>query len=95
MIDRRILLGCIGMLFVALLPLPYAYYMILRVVIFGVSVYIAAAAFSEEKSDLAWIMAITALVYNPVIPVHMMREAWAFINLLTIGLLGYLYKLNR
>lgn len=83
------------MLGLALLPLPYAYYMLLRVAIFGVSAYLAVAAFSSEKTGLAWVLAINALVYNPVFPVHMTKDGWTIINLFTIGLLSYVYKLNR
>ena len=95
MIDRRLLIGCIAMLGLALLPLPYAYYMLLRVVIFGVSAYLAVAAFSADKTELAWMLAINALIYNPVFPVHMTKDVWMIINLLTIGLLVNIYKLKR
>jgi len=95
MIDSKILIGCIVLLGLALLPLPYVYYMLLRVGIFGVSAYLAVTAFSEEKTGPAWILAINALVYNPVFPVHMAKEGWTIINLLTIGLFCYVYKLNR
>ena len=95
MIDRRLLIGCIVMLGLALLPLPYAYYMLLRIVIFGVSAYLAVAAFSADKTELAWMLAINALIYNPVFPVHMTKDVWMIINLLTIGLLVNIYKLKR
>ena len=95
MIDNKILIACIVMLAIALLPLPYAYYMLLRVVIFGASAYLAVAAFSEDKTELAWVLAINALIYNPILPVHMTKDGWTIINLLTIGLFGYVYKINR
>ena len=92
MIDNRILMACIAMLVLALLPLPYAYYMLLRVAIFGVCAYLAVAAFSNEKAELGWMLAVSALVYNPVFPVHMTKDGWTVVNLLTIGLFGYIYK---
>ena len=95
MIDNKILIACIFGLAIALLPLPYAYYMLLRVAIFGISAYLAVAAFSSGRTGLAWALAINALVYNPVFPVHMTKDGWTIINLLTIGLLGYVYKINR
>lgn len=95
MIDNKILIACIVMLAIALLPLPYAYYMLLRVVIFGVSAYLAVAAFSAGKTELTWMLAINALIYNPVFPVHMTKDVWIIINLLTIGLLVKIYKLKR
>ena len=95
MIDNKILIASIVMLAIALLPLPYAYYMLLRVVIFGVSAYLAVAAVSADKNELAWMLAINALIYNPVFPVHMTKDVWIIINLLTIGLLVKIYKLKR
>ena len=94
MIDSRVLAGCIVFLGLALLPLPYAYYMLLRVAIFGISAYLAVAAFSSGRTGLTWALAINALVYNPVFPVHMTKDGWTIINLLTIGLLSYVYRLK-
>ena len=94
MIDNKILIACVVMLAIAMLPLPYAYSMLLRVVIFGASAYLAVAAFSADKTGLAWILAINALVYNPVFPVHMTKDGWTIINLLTIGLLSYVYRMK-
>ena len=95
MIDNKILVGCIVMLGLALLPLPYAYYMLLRVAIFGVSAYFASTVFSGGKTGLAWVLAINALIYNPIFPVHMTKDGWTIINLFTIGLFGYVYRLKR
>ena len=92
MIDNRLLIACMAILAIALLPLPYTYYMLLRVVIFGVSAYLAITAFSAGKTELTWVLAINALIYNPIFPVHMTKDGWVVINLLTISLFGYIYK---
>jgi len=81
-----------AILAIALLPLPYTYYMLLRVVVFGVSAYLAITAFSAGKTELTWVLAINALIYNPIFPVHMTKDGWVVINLLTISLFGYIYK---
>ena len=88
-IDQRILLGSMVALGVALLPLPYAYYMLLRVGVCGVFAYLAYTASQSNEQGLAWVLSITAVIYNPFAPLHLGREVWTMINLFTIGLLFY------
>lgn len=74
----------------ALLPLPYAYYMLLRVGMCGVFAYLAYTASQSNEQGLAWALGITAAIYNPFVPLHLGREVWSIINLATIGVLFYL-----
>jgi len=78
----------IVMLFLALVPImPYAYYMVLRLVLFGVCAYLAYQAYQSRLRVLTWFLAGTALLYNPFLRVHLTRTLWSFINILTIILL--------
>lgn len=43
-------------------------------------------AHSQNKQGWTWALAITALIYNPIIRVHLTREIWSIINLATIAL---------
>ena len=88
-IDQRILVGSIVALGVALLPLPYAYYMLLRVGMCGVFAYLAYTASQSNEQGLVWVLGITAVIYNPFAPLHLGREVWTVINLATIGLLFF------
>lgn len=80
---------------------PYAYYQLLRIVCFGVFVYIAIDLYrtivllrtlSLKTSDLkvwTWIFLALALIYNPFVPFHLERDegiiCWQNINWLTIA----------
>jgi len=88
-IDQRILIGSVIALVVALLPLPYAYYMLLRVGMCGMLAYLAYTASQSNQQGLTWVLGITAVIYNPFAPLHLGREVWTVINLGTIGLLFY------
>ena len=88
-IDKRILVGSMIALMVALLPLPYAYYMLLRVGMCGILAYLAYAASQSNQQGLTWVLGITAVIYNPFVPLHLGRELWTVVNLATIGLLFY------
>lgn len=79
----------IGMLLWALVPAnPYGYYILLRIVICGIFVYLAVRAFDLRKFGWVWALAITAAIYNPIIRVHLTREIWSVVNIATIVVLA-------
>lgn len=59
----------------------YGYYKILRWVVCGVGTYSAFVAMSSEKTSWAWALGITAMVFNPIIPIHLDRDTWAVIDI--------------
>ena len=69
-----------GMLFGALARHSYDYYTLLRWVVSGVSAFAAFQAAESDKAGWAWALAIVAIAFNPVIPVHLQRDTWAFID---------------
>lgn len=74
---------------IALAPMPYGYYQLLRVVVFGVGVYLAWAEYRSAKALTRWAAALSAMafVFNPLLPIHLPREVWAFLNLGSAALL--------
>lgn len=70
------------LLLIAAIPaMPYAYYTLMRVVVCGISIYQATQFFSESKLGWALFFAAFAVLFNPIIPVHLDRTTWAFINI--------------
>lgn len=65
---------------------PYGYYILLRWVCCGIFAYLAFQALEHEKQGWVWMLGITALVYNPIFRVHLNRELWSIINVVTIGI---------
>jgi len=63
---------------------PYGYYTLLRWVCCGVFGFLAFQAFTLKKQGLTWVLGITALVYNPIFPVHLTRAIWSAANIATI-----------
>ena len=94
-VDQRILMGSMVALGVALLPLPYAYYMLLRVGMCGVFAYLAYTASQSNEQGLAWVLGVTAVIYNPFAPLHLGREVWTVVNIATIALLFYVKSLTK
>jgi hypothetical protein len=60
---------------------PYGYYQLLRFVVCGVSVYIAFVAYGWKKLWATWLFGFIAVLFNPLIPIHLSRELWQPIDL--------------
>lgn len=48
----------------------------------GTAAYGAFKSVELEKSGWVWILGIIALLFNPIIPVHLSREIWAPIDVM-------------
>ena len=64
------------MLFLSLAPWPYGYYQLLRFVVCGVAVYVASMAYNWHKIWATCLFGFIAVLFNPLIPIHLSREAW-------------------
>jgi hypothetical protein len=64
------------MLIGALAPWPYGYYQLLRLVTCGIAVYVAFTAYNWQKIWAVWMFGFIALLFNPLLPVHLSRELW-------------------
>jgi len=76
------------MLLVAILPLPYGYYTLLRIVVCISATIIAYEAYEKINRLGFWAVcfSLTALLFNPIIPIFLDRELWFFIDLVVAGL---------
>lgn len=76
------------MLFIALFDNPYGYYQILRWIIFGITCYLAYKYYNENNKNVwIWIFVSIAILFNPILPIHLDREIWSFLNVLVAILL--------
>ena len=71
------------LLLVALAPLPYGYYVLLRIVVCAASAFIAYREYSKSGVISSWFLMMVgiALIFNPIIPIHLSREIWAPIDI--------------
>ena len=75
-----------GLLAWAIVPSnPSAYYQFHRVAVFAAG--IALAWRHHTRGQPGWVVAfgVVAVMYNPVVPVHLTRPIWAMVNLATIA----------
>jgi hypothetical protein len=75
---------------------PYGYYILLRWVCCGIFAYLAFRGFEQGHQGWVWVLGITAVVYNPILRVHLTREIWSVVNVVTVGIASAsVFALNR
>lgn len=70
------------MLLLSILPLPYGYYTLLRIIVCGTAIYLVWFSYKLSKMVWVWIMGGIAILFNPLIPIHLNKGTWVFIDLI-------------
>lgn len=76
-----------AMLFIGVAHLPYGYYTLLRFAACAAFAFAAFIAYDRKNNVLPWIYGLVALVFNPIIPVHLQKEDWIVIDFVAAVLL--------
>lgn len=71
----------VALLLAVLLDWPYAYYVLLRLLVCAVSVYSAIDVYRRNPGFWVWAFAANAVLFNPVLPVRMEQSDWEIVNL--------------
>ncbi len=71
-------------LFVAIGSYPYSYYIILRIITCGVSLYGIWYAYRVRKFLWLWVFSAIAVLFNPIIPIYLKKDVWIGIDLAVI-----------
>jgi len=61
---------------------PYGYYILLRWVVCATSIYCFYIASEKGKNEWMWVFGFFALLFNPIVPLHMSREIWLFLDVI-------------
>ena len=67
-------------LLLAIARLPYGYYIFLRWVVTVSAIFLLWISYKSEKTLLVVLMAIIALLFNPIAPVHLDKSTWVIID---------------
>jgi hypothetical protein len=59
---------------------PYAFYQIIRWLVCSTSILLAVNAYRWDNKWAPWLFAVTAILFNPIAPIHFARETWAIID---------------
>jgi uncharacterized membrane protein len=74
--------GTAAMLLLGVLPLPYGYYMLLRIVACGAFAYACFIAYRNQANALPWVYGLFAVVFNPIAPIRLDKGTWVLVDIL-------------
>jgi hypothetical protein len=66
---------------------PYSFYTLLRWISCAVFAFSAFTASQENRVPWAWIFGVLAVLFNPIVPVHLQRDTWQMIDWAAIGVI--------
>tara|TARA_Y100000768_G_C23642356_1_gene524666 strand:+ start:84 stop:467 length:384 start_codon:yes stop_codon:yes gene_type:complete len=75
---------------IGLFPVPYSYFICLKIVVCFSCVYYALKLWNDKKNFdnrvlIRWAFVTFAFIYNPILQVHLYSKfPWIFINIITI-----------
>jgi hypothetical protein len=84
-------------LLIALVPLPYGYYTLLRIVVCGAAGFIAYREYATAGhfTPWVWLMVGLAVLFNPLIPIYLTREIWAPIDIFAAIMFLVYWRVRR
>ncbi|MDD2325175.1 MAG: hypothetical protein PHW63_04110 [Alphaproteobacteria bacterium] len=89
-----------ALLFLAVAPLPYGYYTFMRIVVCGCAGFIAYRSIEGGgKNPWSFVFAFIAIIFNPVVTIHMSKEIWMVVDAISglfFAYLGYMaYRVQK
>ena len=81
---KKLVIPCIVaslMLILALFDMPYGYYTLLRIIVCGIGVFVAISAYNSRKFWAIYLFGFIAVLFNPLVPIHLDREIWQTIDI--------------
>lgn len=86
-LNKKVILTLVAsaFLFIALANgLPYGYFTLLRFIVCAITAYLAYLAYEENNESFwVWIFGFIAVLFNPIFLIHLNREVWFPIDLIT------------
>lgn len=74
---------------------PYGYYILLRWVIAGIALFVLWVAYELKMTGWSWLMGGIAILFNPVIPIHLDKATWVVIDIIVaILFLASIFKIR-
>lgn len=71
-----------SMLLAAVGKWPYAYYQLMRWVVCATAVFVAYNGWTFKRVWALWVFGFVAVLFNPLVPIHIERDIWQVIDLL-------------
>ncbi len=72
-----------AMALVAIANLPYGYYTLMRLVVCATAIFVVVVGAKSGQMWAVWLYGILALLFNPVVPVHLTKGLWQPLDIVT------------
>lgn len=59
----------------------YGYFILLRWIVCGVSCYCFYLSYPKKNNPWTWIFGFVAILINPLIPIHLDRHTWSYVDI--------------
>ena len=82
-------------LLICLAPMPYGYYMLIRIVAAILFVFFAGQYYAAKKEELAITFGILAFLFQPLVKISLGREVWNIVDVAVAILLLVLWFKER
>jgi len=69
-------------LFAALGDWSYSYYQLLRFIVCAAGAYVAYTAYYSRYPWAVWLFGVIAILFNPLVPIHLSRATWQPVDLM-------------
>ena len=89
---RKLLILSATLLLVAILPLPIEFYMPLRIVVCGSAAYSAYYFFDKGQSQQGIILALIAVLWNPILPIYLGKAMWIPFDIAAVAYIVFLLR---
>ena len=74
---------------------PYGYYVLLRWIVAGSAIFLVWVAYNLKTTSWLFLMGLTALLFNPIVPIHLNKETWVIIDfIVAILFLASIFKIK-
>jgi len=78
-----------------ILNLPYNYYIILRIIVTGFSIYTCYLLQKKKKDFWFYVFIGIAILFNPILPIYLKKEIWIILDFLTAGIILVFGKFKK
>ena len=67
---------------------PYSFYTLLRWICCAVFAFSAFTAHEKNRVLWVWIFGVLAVLFNPIVPIHLQRDTWQIVDWVATAVIG-------
>jgi hypothetical protein len=77
------LVAAVFLLLAAISRWPYVFYILLRLTVCAIGLYLARTAHTTKRMFWVWVFGAIAVTFNPILPLRMHRSDWSTLNVIS------------